>query len=89
MNAKCVKLNAQNEFECTNYGISKVTKPYRAKLNDQIAKIVTFSWFGMKSMYFRMMKTLIWKLAKWIRKADEHRSAKIVEFECKENTIDW
>ena len=35
---KCVKLNAQDEFECTNYGITKVTKPYRAKLNDQIAK---------------------------------------------------
>ena len=43
LNAKSVKLNSQNEFECTNYGITKVTKPYRAKLNDQIAKIVTFS----------------------------------------------
>ena len=51
LNVKCVKLNAQNEFECTNYGITKVTKPYRAKLNDQIAKIVTFKWFGMKSVY--------------------------------------
>ena len=41
LNDKSVKLNAQNEYECTNYGI--ITKPYRAKLNDQIAKIVTFS----------------------------------------------
>ena len=55
---KCVKLNAQDEFECTNYGITKVTKPYRAKLNDQIAKKVTFSWFGMKSVYFRMIKNI-------------------------------
>ena len=36
-----------------NYSITKVTKPYRAKLNDQIAKMVTFSWFGMKSVYFK------------------------------------
>ena len=33
------------------------------KLNDQIAKIVQFSWFGMKSVYFIIIKTLIWKLA--------------------------
>ena len=43
---------------------------YHSNLNDQIAKILTFSWFRMKSVYFRMIKTLIWKLAKWIRKAD-------------------
>ena len=43
----------------------------------------------MKSVYFIIIKTLIWKLAKWIRKADWHRSAKIVEFECKENIFDW
>ena len=67
-NAKSIKLNSQNEFECTNYGITTVTKPYRAKLNDQIAKIVIFSW--MNSVYFRMIKTLNWKLEKWIRKAD-------------------
>ena len=30
LNANCVKVNAQNEFACTNYDISKVTKPYRA-----------------------------------------------------------
>ena len=46
--------------------LRKSPKPYRAKLNDQIAKIVIFSWFGMKSVYFRMIKTLIWKLAKLI-----------------------
>ena len=38
LNAKSVKTNSQIEFECTNYDITKVTKPYRAKLNDQIRK---------------------------------------------------
>ena len=43
LNAKSVKLDSQNEFECTKYGITKFTKPYRAKLNDKMAKIVTVS----------------------------------------------
>ena len=64
LNDKCVKLNAQNEFECTNYGITKVTKPCRAKLNDQIAKMVTFSWFWMKSVYFRIKKNIGLKASK-------------------------
>ena len=28
------------------------------KLNDQIAKIVQFSWFGMKNVYFRMIQNI-------------------------------
>ena len=45
LHAKCVESNAHHEFECTNYGTTKVNKPYRAKFNDQIqiVKMVPFS----------------------------------------------